>query len=360
MKDYSRYISSVRRSVPAPRDLVDGDGSCVFGTFQDEFETMDLVSAKKPTHAPQLMNRLKLTLWQATEVFLNEGILLSVVCDMGIFGKTLNVFYDKRAGYSHCWDTNLKSSDTVIAPNLLRGSVSEAHTPVSFVRYENSLDQGKIHLSGSHRDKDGWSISYDFELDRISRPSVVSIPFGLNRPLYSQKDFLKAAGTLTLNGEVFGTDDDALAVMDDHRGFYPRRCHYDWVTTMGYLELDGKREPFALNLTRNQSVNQDDYNENLIWLEGRTSLLPPVRFTRSVESADFRHGSIWTIRDDYDMVNLTFKVTDLSPMVMHALVVNIDYYIAYGVLNGYVRREDGTKYLIENMQAMGEDKTMLL
>ena len=60
------------------------------------------------------------------------------------------------------------------------------------------------------------------------------------------------------------------------------------------------------------------------------------------------------------MVNLTFKVTDLSQMVMHALVVNIDYYIAYGVLNGYVRREDGTKYLIENMQAMGEDKTMLL
>lgn len=69
---------------------------------------MDLVSAKKPTHAPQLMNRLQAYLVAGDGGLLNEGILLSVVRDMGIFGKTLNVFYDKRTGYSHCWDTNLE------------------------------------------------------------------------------------------------------------------------------------------------------------------------------------------------------------------------------------------------------------
>lgn len=46
------------------RDLVDGDGSCVFGTFQDEFETMDLVSAKKPASLAQLIFGVSsFTLW---------------------------------------------------------------------------------------------------------------------------------------------------------------------------------------------------------------------------------------------------------------------------------------------------------
>lgn len=116
MGEYSKYIDPKRRAVPTPKSMVDEKGICAFGTFDKEFEQMDLVKLKKPTRAPQCMNRLKLTLWEATEVHLKNGVLLAVVCDMGIFGKTLNIFYDKRTGKVYCWDTNLKSKDTVIAP----------------------------------------------------------------------------------------------------------------------------------------------------------------------------------------------------------------------------------------------------
>lgn len=120
-KRYGRILKihdPKRRAVPTPKSMVDDKGMCVFGTFDKEFEEMDIVRLKKPTGAPQCMNRLKLTLWEATEVHLKNGVLLAVVCDMGIFGKTLNVFYDKRTGKVYCWDTNLKSKDTIIAPNL--------------------------------------------------------------------------------------------------------------------------------------------------------------------------------------------------------------------------------------------------
>ena len=66
---------------------MDADGNCVFGTFDSEFESMDLLRAKKPTYAPQFLNRFKLTLWEAAEINLKEGVLLAVVCDMGFFGK---------------------------------------------------------------------------------------------------------------------------------------------------------------------------------------------------------------------------------------------------------------------------------
>lgn len=89
MNEYSRFIDPCRRSVPVSKQLVDADGSCVFGTFDSEFESMDLLRAKKPTYAPQFLNRFKLTLWEAAEINLKEGVLLAVVCDMGFFGKIL-------------------------------------------------------------------------------------------------------------------------------------------------------------------------------------------------------------------------------------------------------------------------------
>lgn len=358
MAEVQHCIDPARRAVPTPRSMVDENGRCVFGTFDREFEEMDLVKLKKPTRAPQVMNRLKLTLWEAAEVHLREGVLLAVACDMGVFGKTLNIFYDKRTKKVYTWDTNTASGRANIAPNLLRGSVTEAVSKVSRVKYVNRFEDGACTLEGSHEGQAG-SISYHFELKRLSLPSVVSIPFGENRPLYSQKDFFRAEGVLTVNGEILHTDGDSTAIVDDHKGYYPRRAHYDWVTTLGRAELDGERKFFAFNLTRNQSTDQDRYNENLIWTEGRTSLLPPVRFLRTPESKDFKDYAEWLVQDEYDMVNLKFKVYGISPMILHVKVVMIDYYVAFGELEGYIRDEDGHKYILDGLMGMGEDKSLL-
>lgn len=356
---YRKFISEKRRSITTPKNLVDENGRCVFGTFDKEFEEMDLLKAKKPTHAPQAMNRFKLTLWQATEVFFENGILLSAVCDMGVLGKILNVFYDKRTNKTYCFNTNLKSKDTIIAPNLLRNSIIQATTKDGFVKYVNDLGNGKCSLSGSHKNKEGLTLEYDFQLSRISKPSIVSIPFDDNRPLYSQKDFLKAEGKLIFNGEEMITDKNTVAVMDDHRGYYPRHTHYDWITTMGRNEVNGESQYFALNLTHNQSIDPEAYNENLIWFQKDISILPPVKFTKNIESKNFKEGTIWTIKDEHDMVNLQFKLSDVYGMIKHAVIVNIDYYITFGQLNGYVRDEAGNKYILDGMPVMGEDKTLL-
>jgi len=381
MGEYSKFISEKRRSVPTPKDLVDENGKVVFGTFDKEFETMELLRAKKPTKAPQFLNKFKLTLWEATEVHLKNGVLLAVVCDMGIFGKQLNMFYDKRTKTVYCWDTQQKSKLTTIAPNLINGAVAEVQTDVGFVKYINNFEKGEAKLSGKHVGKclistpeeyvksTGWkdkfgeaTIEYDFQLKRVSLPSNVSIPFPYsdNRTLYSQKDLFKAEGKLIINGEEMITDEDSAAIIDDHRGYYPRKAHYDWVSTMGTININGEKKMFGFNLTHNQSTNEEDYNENLIFLEGRTSLLPPVKFTRSIESKDFVNFSEWTVKDEHDMVNLKFKVYGVNPMIMHAGVVNIDYYVAWGELEGYLRDEDGTKYVLDGMMGIGEDKTLLL
>lgn len=383
MGEYSKFIHEKRRAVPTPKDLVDENGKVVFGTFDKEFETMELVRAKRPTKAPDCFNRLKLTLWEATEVHLKNGVLLAVVCDMGIFGKQLNFFYDKRDHKVYCWDTQIPSKETVIAPNLLNGAVAEAKSEFGFVRYVNNFQDGRADLSGKHTGKclittpgdkvcadpkvikenyGEATIEYEFKLTRISKPCVVSIPFPYsdNRTLYSQKDLFKAEGRLVINGEEMLTDEESTATIDDHRGYYPRKAHYDWVATMGMCEVDGEKKYIGFNLTHNQSTDEEAYNENLIFLEGKTSLLPPVKFTRSVPTNQFKNYAEWTIKDEHGMVNLKFKVYGINPMVMHAVVVNIDYFVAWGELEGYVLDEDGKKYVMDGMMGIGEDKTLLL
>lgn len=383
MENFSKFIAKERRAVPTPKSMVNEDGTCVFGTFDKEFEEMELLKLKKPTHAPNFLNKFKLTLWEATEVHFKEGVLLSVVCDMGIFGKLINVFYDKQTKYVYCWDNQISSKATKIAPNLINGSITEGQLGEIFVKYVNNFEQGKCSLNGKAVGKclvtkpnkaktavesmkenvEDADIEYSLQLERLSLPSVVSIPFATDRPrpLYSQKDFFKVTGSLTINGKTYTSDDFTTAIVDDHRGYYPRKAHYDWVTTMGYYEVDGKKQYIAFNLTRNQSIDQDKYNENLLWQVGKTSLLTPVTFERSVPSAEFKDFSEWTVKDEHDMVNLKFKVYGINPMVVHVdHIVRIDYYITFGELEGYLRDEEGKKYILDGMLGMGEDKTLLL
>ena len=375
MTDYSKFISEKRRSVPTPDSLVTSDGKAVFGTFDKEFKEMDLVKLNKPTKAPNCMNKLKLTLWEAAEVNLKNGILLFAVSDMAIFGKIIVVFFDKRTKQVYTWDESIPSKAAVICPNLLNGSITEGTSETNHAKFVNDFQDGKARISAELKGKcivnndlknkrEDCSLIFDFDLTRLSKPCVVSIPFPYsdNRPLYSQKDFFKAVGKLVINGEEMLTDEYSTAIIDDHRGFYPRKAHYDWVTTMGKCNVDGVEKYLAFNLTRNQSINQEDYNENLIWFEGDTSLLPPVTFTRSVETKDFEFGKecVWTVKDEHDMVNLKFKVYNINARVMHALVVNIDYYITFGELEGYLRDEAGNKYTLDGMIGIGEDKSLLL
>lgn len=361
MGEYSKYISEKRRSVPTPKDMVT-DGKSVFGTFDKEFETMDMLHIHNPTASREELNYLKYTCWEAAEVNLDEGILLTACSDMGIYGAILTIFYDKRTKKLTTWSVQMKREDVSMAGNLLNGSVSEAEVPGARVCFVNNFQNGKAHVEGSLESADG-TISFSLDLSRLSKPSVVSIPFEdpavRHRPLYTQKDLFQAAGTLTINGETLHTNEKSTAIIDDHKGYYPDSAHYDWVTTMGVHDADGEAKWLGFNLTRNQSINQDDYNENLIWFENGTSLLPPVVFTRSIPTMEFEDYALWEVKDDHGMVDIKFHVYGVSKLLAKkAPVIDMEYFVVFGELEGYILDEDGKKYVLDGMIGIGEDKSL--
>ena len=360
MEDFSKYIAPERRAVPTPDDLVK-NGECVFGTFDREFKTMNLLDLKHPTHLPKSANKNKCTLWEAMEVHLKQGYMLSVVCDMGVFGVCFCLFFDFRKNKLFQWYYQVPHKQIKVAPNLLNGSEFSHQGKKCRNKYINNLEKGQITQCSFFSDKKMGTIETDLVLTRFSKPSVVSIPFAKDRqrPLYSQKDLFNVKGKIILNGEVFETDDSSMAVIDDHRGYYPRRMHYDWLTFFGV----NNGEKIGFNLTRNQSIDQDKYNENLIWLKDDTSLLPPVTFDhRGFKTIKFEGENTpmaWTIKDEHDMVNLVFSFEGVYKNILHlAPIVRIDYFVMFGKITGYIRKENGEKIEFVNADAMAEDKDM--
>lgn len=351
MSNFYDVLSEKRKPVPTPVNIVDPCGRAYFGTFDKEFERMDFLSIDRPTRLPNAMNKFKLTLWEAIEINLKNIVLLTAVCDMGLFGTGLTVCYDKRTKKVTFWQEMFPKSKSVISYNLLYGAASESLGKKVKLKCINHFENGKAFVSGSATDEKSGTIGYDVTLERVSKPSIVSIPFDDNRPLYSQKDLFKVSGYVEVNGERHEADENTTAIIDDHRGYYPYVSHYDWVTTMGKPQFGDKSEYFGINLTRNQSINQTDYNENLIWFENRSTPLTPVRF----EHLEFNK---WRIKDVYGMTDIIFDIGDRFLMRVAAGVIDINYHITFGTLSGYVCDPDGNKYILDGMSAIGEDKSL--
>lgn len=349
---FTDVLSEKRIAVPTPENVIDEFGNCQFGTFDKEFQKMDFLKVNRPSSLPNIFNKFKLTEWEATEINFDKVVLLTAVCNMGLFGTALTVLYDKRTKKATYWQEMLPASKACISKTLINSAETVSKGKKVKINYINDFQRGQAIVSGYASNKKAGTIDYRVKLTRVSLPSVVNIPFGANRPLYTQKDLFKVEGYLEVNGERFVADSRTTAIIDDHRGYYPRKAHYDWVTTMGKKEIDGREQYFGFNLTRNQSINQDDFNENLIWFEGKTTLLTPVVFKHETDKR-------WHITDTHGMVDVHFEIGDEFLMKLTTGIINIDYHITFGELSGFVCTPDGTKYSLDGMTGIGEDKSLL-
>ena len=351
MSNYPDYISEKRRPVPTPESIVE-NGQAHFGTFDKPFRNLNLLDCEKPCGKcmPDFMKKGRLTEWEAFEVHLDEGALISAVYNTGPFGFSIFVWFDKRNGKIYKWRNIVPVKKAKVASQLV-DDYCELNVKNSEYKITNDLMNGKAYAKGWTQSRKFGRFEIDMAVERISPISNVSIPFGPNKPLYSEKDFFRATGTITVNGETFRTNANSVAIIDDHKGYYPYRAHYDWLTTMGKCEIDGEMKYFAFNLTRNQSVDQDAYNENLIWLEGESSPLPPVVFER-----EKRKSKVWRVHDDYGCVDIRFEIENTFYMPIHLLVVDIYYALPFGKIYGYVKDVNGKKYVVDGMLGVGEDK----
>jgi hypothetical protein len=336
---------------PSPPALVDG-GRFNFGMFDAAIPTVNLLDADvfPGLPVPRKMKNLRLKEWQAFQMG-NGRYFLNVAL---FNGKTLAVaqikLYDRQLGKKFLFERKMAPWRFEVACGLLDSETSY-HRDDCSISFRNQLTQDRIHIE--------MDVAATPAMPRIKGsvtalaagcdPLVVCIPFADNRGMYSHKGLMRAQGQLAFgDSEIVFGDDDGYVLMDDHKGYYPYRMKWDWVTAGGYLE---DRRFVGFNLTKNQSIDPDRFHENCLWVDGVAHVLGPVTFARHSGQTP----EVWTVRDKNGRVNVTFTVEVDGRVDINALILRSRYRGPFGTFSGTIVDDAGEPVVLDGMFGMGED-----
>jgi len=254
--------------------------------------------------------------------------------------------HDRGEKIVHEW--KLRPGAFAVADQLLDSTTRYADRRGS-LGFRNELARGRIAIEIELRATRGLpAVSGQIELATGRGAShVASLPFSGDVGMYSHKGMFPASGHLAIGARRHVLD-DALALLDDHKGYYPYVMRWDWVTAA--TRTGGRALGF--NLTRNQCRDPEHYNENCAWVDDRIGLLPSVTFERERERAS---GERWTIRDRDGRVDLRFEPRVPGDVRVNALVVESRYRGPFGRFEGRLEPAGLPPITVDGWFGMGED-----
>ena len=339
-----------------PRRSLVADGEFRFGTYDGPVADVNLLDR---WHGPaQAWHRSRLKEWQAFQLGNDEYFVLGAVYDAKLLGLLQIVAVHMATGTVHRWEHKVPSRSLTIATGLA-GTHSTGSWRGLSITVDNDLPRGQfaVHASqelrSGHR-PDGTVGAMRLEVAGRCGPGeaghlVICHPFADGTPLYSHKCVMTASATLSFDGNDVDFDEaTSFLILDDHKGHYPSPMQYDWVTGARHA-AGGPR--LAFNLTANQVIDPERYNENAVFLDDQVYRLPAVTFTRP-------HGvhRPWHVADREGRVAVTFEPTVPNEQHVGPRSFLADYYGPFGHFDGAIELEDGRSIDVSGCYGMGEQK----
>ena len=333
---------------PGSARLVE-DGRQQLGRFSGPPSKTNLIDARF-LRLPRVLRRLRLKEWQAVQlagpnVFVNVALF-----DAKLMSLVQAKIYDRERGEKIVHEWKLRPGAFTVADQLLDSTTRYADRRGSLA-FRNELARGRIEIAieiAATRDLPRVAGRIELHTDR-GASHVASFPFAGDVGMYAHKGLFPVDGELVVGERTYRfTSADALAILDDHKGYYPYVMRWDWVTSL--VHVDGHARGF--NLTRNQCRDPEQFNENIAWLDDRLGVLPAVEFTRERER---QPGERWTIRDREGRVDLVFEPTVPGDVDVNAIIVHSRYRGPFGNFRGRLEPEGLAPFSVDGWFGMGED-----
>jgi hypothetical protein len=350
------FTRGIRQTPPAM--LVDAAGEVALGIFSSPIPVVNLEDARLSWRGipwPQALVRLRLKKWQHYALILPDLFVGLALVDLGYLRTSWCHVVRRHGGQ--------RFEHRRIGPALklsLARSIWNGHCAIQDKGYrveiENHLTQGEHLLTldlAAARGAPAVSGSLRCQHDLAAiQPLEVVLPVGLNRGMYSHKVALPLAGELRVGGQCFTANPtEAFALLDIHRAHYPHHTWWNWATFAG---RDREHRAIALNLTRN--VNQDDnrYNENGLWVNGKLQHLGPARFVFD----DAHPTAPWQLSTEDGCVDLTFTPEGERSEQLRLGLIRSVFHQPYGRFQGTVRFAQQT-LAVESLFGLCEDHDSL-
>lgn len=346
-------MSIYKRELSNHTDELVTKGKFNFGTFNKPFKVVNPLEAKNPFTIPLIkpFKYLRLKEWEAFQIGNKDVFLLLALYNTKSASLAYFSIYDFKEDKRYLYEKKLPMWKIKLPNSLGNTKASYESKDFTFKIY-NNLDDNQITIDLIIKDFKGLpNICAHFQgiHDNKVEPLVICQPFGENRALYSHKCLMPTNGSLTFGSNHYHFNvNDSYMIIDDHKGYYPYVMKYDWVTGIGY---NSAGQLIGFNLTDNQVLDHEKYNENCIWINGKLHLLPPIKFSRA-KGVDGE----WIIKDEYGLVNISFTPVADCPVKMNLLLVKADYHGPYGYFHGYIKDSNKNIISVDNYFGMGEKK----
>ena len=297
---------------------------------------------------PRPLRWWRLKEWQAVQIATPTLFANIALVDTKLVTMVQIKAYDRARGVKHLHERKLRPGALRLTDQLIDSRAAYADR-TSRLAFTNQLARGRVEVELDVRAHGGGpAMRGRFTLATdAGAAQVVNLPF-THGSVYSHKGLFPVTGALTIGDQRHDLD-GAVATLDDHKAYYPYTMQYDWVTSL-WRGADGRARGF--NLTRNQCLEPERYNENCAWLGDQVASLPAVTFTREREGAP---GERWLVRDRAGQVDLVFEPTVPGDVRLNLGVIESRYRGPFGRCHGRLAPAGMPALVVDDQFGMGED-----
>ena len=351
-----------RQMTPPPEKLVH-HGKPVFGTFDGIPDKLDIRGVYRPFGVfplPTFITDLRI---RSSLVYIfNTDEIIGVVSflDLKIIGHGEVLFWNKQTGRKYVYHAVTGPRRRLISKNTRQGGC------ISFGRRRYiriGWDRGKqvmsfvCNLKGdSARPNVAATLKSDFS-DTTFRGLSAVLPAPTMRRC-------KAVWTMTapFTGSLSLQPQNQAQISSDLQGsvLFKSVRSYNRLRTRsreawGTGKIGEKTVSFSISSSSLDAVNPDIYNENVLFVDGELTPLPPVKIT-----FPFGIKGKWIIQDTENMVDLSFTPISDHSRIVSLMVLRAQKHIMYGTFEGMLKTKDGKEIPLKDFSGMVRKQLMRL
>jgi hypothetical protein len=330
-----------------PATLTAHDGAPREGAYAGAIPATSLAGARIPFLGPlagvegarRLFRGLRRKSWRFAGVFRDDLVVVAAIADVGYLGVAMVYVAEGSQVLERTWK----------APGALGMRVGPADGTSVALAPSRLISLGTTRAGGLHVAIDVPGLRADLDVSGDATPLTVVSDVGRGAGLHGvtvKSAGMRTRGSVVVEGRSY-TLDDARACLDWTEAYFPRRTTWFWATGAG-MSIDGTVVGFNLA----KGVHDDRrgrFSENALWLDGKPSALPPMRFEPGTGK---KH---WTVRSDDGAVDLVFEPVGERGEDVHLLVVSSKYRQPFGTFTGRLRDVRGREVRIEGLPGVAEE-----
>lgn len=347
---YYNICMYLREFKQPPVSIIE-NGKAHFGTYNDVSPKIDIRGMRAPyagIPVPSFLSNLRIKSRLNYVFLLDKYIGIVSFFDFKAFGLSEVILWNK--------DTNKKNAYHATMPTRRR------FVPINSDRglctcYKRSR---RIKISWGKNNK-RYTVDFKLKGDSV-RPTIVGelssqTPDNIHKntmfvspsPASSRCSAtwispMNIKGKITIN-QQHQDNSKGLAMMMLNRTYYKTHSHSEMAYGLGYIQ--DKKILFNIKTSNLDAADSDNYNENILYVDGKPTALPPVYITHP-----FGINNKWIIQDTESMIDLSFEPLSTDNRTLNIIALRTQYSTLYGNFEGVLLTESGEKITLKNFSGI--------